>query len=98
LVDEAHADRLLWWHPELRGRVSHDARVETIPLGFLSSLARAYAEPMDPTAQRWLAGYDLIVVDHDGHAVLARALAQSADFRLLAEDRFASLYVNKRPH
>lgn len=96
LVDEAHADRLLWSRPQLSGRVSHDARIETMPLGFLRSLAQAYAAPQDPAARRWLASYDLIIVDHNGHAALARALSQSADFRLLAEDRFASLYANVR--
>ncbi|HWA71355.1 MAG TPA: hypothetical protein VG937_03425 [Polyangiaceae bacterium] len=92
LVDEAHADRLLWFHPELKGRIAHDARAETMPLSFLKALARAYAEPRASDAREWLAGYDIVVVGRASHPVLRQALNDDPSWQLFAEDPATSAF------
>jgi hypothetical protein len=93
LSDEAHADRLLWFHPELKGRVSHDARVETIPGEFLRSLASAYAAPDALPSRKLLENYEVVVVDRELHARLFESMNRDSRWELLASDRLASAYV-----
>ena len=95
LVDEAHADRLLWFHPELRGRVSHDARVETIPVGFLEALASFYGAPDAPPFRRLLARYDEVVVDRRLHARWFDSMSRDSGWRQIAADGYASAFVRR---
>jgi hypothetical protein len=98
LVDEAHADRLLWFHPELKGRVAHDARAEVMPLSFLKALARAYGEPRAADARKWLASYDIVVVGRASHPVLGQALSEDPAWQLFAEDPATSAFRSLRAH
>jgi hypothetical protein len=93
LIDEAHADQLLWFHPELAPRVSHDARTETMTLAYLKALATAYAEPHSPRSARWLRGYDLIVVDRASHPELYQELRANAGWHAVTEDPLATAYL-----
>ena len=47
-TDEGQGDRLLWFHPELRGRISYDARAETMTANDLDALASLYGTPNAP--------------------------------------------------
>jgi hypothetical protein len=96
LADELLADRLLWFHPDLAGRVSHDARVEVIPLDFLRALAGAYSAPGAQRSQSLLAEYDVIVVDRDEHPTLFRWMKGSDPWVLLASDPRASAFVRRQ--
>src|SRR5262249_6010279 len=44
-TDEGQGDRLLWFHPELKGRISYDARVEPMTASDLDALASLYGMP-----------------------------------------------------
>jgi hypothetical protein len=92
LADEYHADRLLWYHPELKGRVSHDVRLEILPREFIESLTLAYGFPDSDRARQWLSKYDLIVVDREQHGPLWASLAGSRQWREVAVDRFATAF------
>ena len=93
LVDEAHADRLLWFHPELRGRVSHDARVETIPIAFLRSLASLYVAPESRSFRELLTRYGTVVVDRGLHPQFYQSMRRDPRWRQIAADGHASAYV-----
>jgi len=96
LADEYHADRLLWVHPELKGRLSHDVRLEILPLGFIESLTRAYGFPDSPSSRHWLASYDLIIVDREAHGPLSAWLGRAPDWREIASDHFATAFQARR--
>jgi hypothetical protein len=93
LADEAHADRLLWFHPELEGRVSHDARVETLPVDFLRALARAYDSPDAPASRTLRESYDVVVVDRKLHGRLFESMRRDPGWAPLAADGYASAFV-----
>jgi hypothetical protein len=93
LADEHHADRLLWFHPELRGRLSHDVRIEILPLPFITSVTQAYGLPETAQAREWLARYDLIVVDRDEHTPLWNSLRRNPAWTEVASDRFAAAFA-----
>lgn len=92
LVDEVQADRLLWYHPALVGRVAHDVRVETLPLSYLDSLGRSYAQPAGPLAAAFLSGFDLIVVDRRVHLQLAEHLETNAQYVEFGRDANVSAF------
>lgn len=93
LADEAHADRLLWYHPELKGRVAHDARVETLPVTYLEALATTYNDPQTPRSRNWLRGYDVVVVDRHWRPELLDALERDRGWKRLAADAHATAFV-----
>jgi hypothetical protein len=97
LADEAQGDRLLWFHPELRGRVSHDSRIETIPRDFLKDLSLLYGEPTAPAARALLAGYDTVLVDRDKHETLFDFLAHDPGWTDVARDKYAHAFVRAQP-
>ncbi len=93
LGDEHHSDRLLWYHPELRGRLSHDVRIEVVPAAFLGAITRVHAAPRSERSRRWLRRYDLVIVDRNEHTALWSALLESPDFALAAEDALGAAFV-----
>ncbi len=95
LVDEAQADRLLWYHPSLIGRIAHDVRVETLPLSYLDSLGRTYAQPGGRLAATFLAGFDLVVVDRRVHEQLAIHLDQDPGFVEFGRDSNVSAFLRR---
>jgi hypothetical protein len=97
LSDEHQADRLLWFHPELTGRLSHDARIEVIPPAFLAELTQAYGFPTRPRERLWLHGYDLVIVDRQEHQPLWAALSADAGWRLEANDHYAAAFSRLGP-
>jgi hypothetical protein len=96
LADEYHADRLLWYHPELKGRVSHDVRLEILPREFIEALTQAYGFPDSGSAQQWLSAYDLIIVDREAHRPLWASLARAPEWREVAADRLATAFQARR--
>ena len=92
LVDEVQADRLLWYHPSLVGRVAHNVRVETLPFAYLDSLGHSYAQPTGPLAAVFLGGFDLIVVDRRVHGQLAAHLGNSSGFVEFGRDANVSAF------
>lgn len=95
LSDETHSDRLLWFHPELEGRVSHDARMETLSLDFLNHLAVVYGQPDAPRARALLGSYDVVVVDRRAHPLLFGWLTHHRGWRLVAADRLATAFARQ---
>jgi len=95
LVDEVQADRLLWYHPSLIGRVAHDVRVETLPLSYLDSLGRTYAQPAGRLAAKFLAGFNLVVVDRRVHEGLAIHLEQDPGYVEFARDSTVSAFLRR---
>ncbi|WP_310571127.1 hypothetical protein [Gemmatimonas sp.] len=92
LVDEVQADRLLWFHPSLIGRVAHDVRVETLPISYLDSLGHTYAQPTGRLATAFLGGFDLVVVDRRVHEQLAVHLEHDPDYVEFGRDRDVSAF------
>ena len=92
-----HSDRLLWYHPELHGRLSHDVRIEVVPAAFLAAITRVHAEPSSERSRRWLRGYDLVIVDRKEHPELWSALRDNPDFTLAAEDALGAAFVRSAP-
>jgi hypothetical protein len=97
LSDEHQADRLLWSHPELAGRLSHDARIEVIPQAFLAEVTQAYGFPTLPRQHLWLRGYDLVIIDREAHQLLLAALSADAGWRLEASDADAAAFTRIGP-
>ncbi len=95
LVDELQADRLLWYHPSLIGRVAHDVRVETLPLSYLDSLGRTYAQPAGRLAAKFLAGFSLVVVDRRVHQGLAIHLEQDPGYVEFARDADVRAFLRR---
>lgn len=93
LVDEAHADRLLWLRPSMRGHVAHDSRVETMPPAYLQALADSYAEPDAARSRAWLAEFAAVVTDRAEQPRLAQAVERRWG-PPLAERGGVSLFVN----
>ena len=92
LADESQADRLLWFHPELARRVSHDSRMEILPGSFLDDLALAYGQPDARRARVFLASYDVVVVDRDHHRRLLEWFLQDRSWRSVAADPLAMAF------
>lgn len=95
LVDEVQADRLLWYHPSLIGRVAHDVRVETLPLSYLDSLGRMYAQPAGRLAAAFLGGFDLVVVDRRVHEQLASHLEHDPGYVEFGRDADVSAFLRR---
>ncbi|HEU4581762.1 MAG TPA: hypothetical protein VFS67_26080 [Polyangiaceae bacterium] len=95
LADEHHADRLLWYHPELRGRLSHDVRFELLSPAFLQSLTQLYGFPEAASAQAWLSRYDLVVVDREQHGPLWQWLRNDLGWREIAADRWTAAFSRR---
>jgi hypothetical protein len=95
LVDEVQADRLLWYHPSLIGRVAHDVRVETLPISYLDSLGRMYAQPAGKLAAAFLGGFDLVVVDRRVHEQLAVHLAKDPGYVEFGRDADVSAFQRR---
>jgi hypothetical protein len=86
---------LLWFQPGLRGRISHDARAEILPLGFLRDLAVAYAAPDLAQSRALLERYDVVVVDRGEHPRLFESLSRDPRWASLTDDRHASAFVRR---
>ncbi|QJR37741.1 hypothetical protein [Gemmatimonas groenlandica] len=95
LVDEVQADRLLWYHPSLIGRVAHDVRVETLPISYLDSLGRTYARPDGRLAAAFLGGFDLVVVDRRVHEQLAIHLEHDPGYVEFGRDADVSAFLRR---
>lgn len=95
LVDEVQADRLLWYHPSLIGRVAHDVRVETLPIAYLDSLGHMYAQPTGRLAAAFLGGFDLIVVDRRVHEQLAIHLEHDPGYVEFGRDADVSAFLRR---
>ncbi len=95
LADEQHADRLLWFHPELKGHLSHDVRFELLPPDFIQSLTQLYGFPETAYAQGWLARYDLVVVDREQHTPLWHWLRSHPGWHEIAADRWSAAFLRR---
>lgn len=95
LVDEVQADRLLWYHPSLIGRVAHDVRVETLPLSYLDSLGHMYAQPAGRLATAFLGSFDLVVVDRRVHEQLAIHLEHDPGYVEFGRDADVSAFLRR---
>jgi hypothetical protein len=95
LADEHHTDRLLWCHPELKGRLSHDVRFELLSPDFIQSLTQLYGLPEAPAAQGWLSRYDLVVVDREQHTPLWRWLRDAPGWHEIAADRWTAAFLRR---
>jgi len=95
LADEHHADRLLWFHPELRGRLSHDVRFELLSPDFIRSLTQLYGFPETEPAQGWLSRYDLVVVDREQHTPLWHWLRDDPGWHEIAADRRTAAFLRR---
>ena len=95
-TSETQGDRLLWFHPELKGRISHDSRADTMTAGELDALASLYGTPNAPEYRRLLEGYDVVVVDHEVHPEFARSMDQDAGWEKVGSD-FSSAVFARRP-
>lgn len=95
LADEHHADRLLWFHPELKGRLSHDVRFELLSPEFIQSLTQLYGFPGTPLAQGWLSRYDLVVVDREQHTPLWHWLRNEPGWHEIAADRWTAAFLRR---
>jgi hypothetical protein len=95
LADEHHADRLLWFHPELKGRLSHDVRFELLSPGFIQSLSQLYGFPESAAAQAWLSRYDLLVVYREQHTPLWHWLRNAPGWQEIAADRWTAAFLRR---
>lgn len=95
LADEHHADRLLWFHPELKGRLSHDVRFELLSRDFIESLTQLYGFPESAHAQGWLSRYDLVVVDREQHTPLWHWLRNNPGWHEIAADRWTAAFLRR---
>jgi hypothetical protein len=91
LVDEQQADRLLWYYPQLIGRVSHSARVETIPTWFIERLSTTYAAPGTPEAREFLRRFPIVAIDDRRNDEVVEVLTRDAQFERVGHA--GSLYV-----
>lgn len=95
LVDEQRADRLIWYFPQLTGRISHSVRVETIPLELLTTLGTAYAFPDTPAARALWRSYPLVALDHRMHAPVIEVLSRDTQFELLGQEGPLFVFRNR---
>lgn len=93
LVDELQSDRLLYYQPELKGIVSHNVRLETIPLTFLQALGAAYANPRSAQATALWGTFDALVLDRRLHGDVIAVLQRDGRFRTLYGDTRSVSFV-----
>jgi hypothetical protein len=95
-TDESQGDRLLWFHPELRGRISYDARAETMTASDLDALASLYGMPNAPQYRRLLEDYDVVVADHDVHPEFARSMDQDPGWEKIGSDSSSAVFARRK--
>ena len=95
LVDEQQADRLMWYFPQLTGRISHSVRVETIPLELLTRLGTAYAYPDTPAARTLWRSYPLVALDDRMHAPVIEVLSRDGQFELVGREGPLVVFRNR---
>ena len=95
LVDELQADRLMWYYPNLTGRLTHSARIETIPVRFVERLSTAYAAPTRESSRAFWSRFPLVVIDAERKTVTA-ALSRNGQFERVGSSKSLSLFRNRR--
>jgi len=95
-TDEGQGDRLLWFHPELKGRISYDARVEPMTASDLDALAGLYGMPTAPEHRRLLDDYDVVVADHEVHPEFAKSMDQDAGWEKVGSDCSSAVFARRK--
>ena len=85
LADQWSAVGLLWFHPNLTGRVAFDVRAEQYSQDQLDSLF-AFMTADGSQWQRLLRGYNLVVVSRRWHPRLALEMTRMAGWRVVYSD------------
>jgi hypothetical protein len=93
---QGEGDRLLWFHPEFKGRVSHDARAETMTASDLDALASLYGMPNAPQYRRLLEDYDVVVADHEVHPEFARSMDQDPGWEKIGSDSSSAVFARRK--
>lgn len=88
-ASENYADTLLWYRPELRGRVALDARLDVLSA---QQLAWEAALQSGRSVAR-LEPYSVVAVDKSFWPALTRSLSRSSEWRAVAEDPAVLVFV-----
>ncbi|MBL0940747.1 MAG: hypothetical protein IBJ03_17775 [Gemmatimonadaceae bacterium] len=86
-VDEQQAERLIWFFPDLKGKVAHGVRVETLPLSYFLQVAGIYGQPDAIETHRLLGRFDATLLDARLRERLIAALATDSAFKQVAHQR-----------
>jgi hypothetical protein len=95
LVDEQQADRLMWYYPQLTGRLSHSARMETIPTWFIERLSTTYAAPRTPAARDFLRRYPMVAMDDRLNAKVVEVLTRDTQFERVGHAGSLHVFRNR---
>jgi hypothetical protein len=85
LTDQWSAVGLLWLHPALLGRVAFDIRAEQYDPAQLAGMID-FMLARGPHWQRFLAGYDVVVVSRQWHPRLAGEMSRMSGWRVVYID------------
>jgi hypothetical protein len=96
LADEQQADRLMWYFPLLMGRLTHSARVETMPATFVKRLGSAYTVPDAAVSREFFRQYPLVAIDDRLNARVVEALSRDHQFEAVGTSRSFHVFRNRR--
>jgi hypothetical protein len=96
LVDEQQADRLMWYYPSLIGRLTHSARMETIPAWFVQQTSTTYAAPRTASSRDFLRRFPIVAMDDRLNGSVIETLSRDPQFERLGTTGRLHVFRNRR--